>query len=165
MNISQTLALLITGIVSIGFLLFAMKYKFKKTAKINDDGKLKISFSIWAGMIFSSSSLILCKMLIILNEAVNIYKNFDTPIISILKTASIFLGLSAIWIIILLFLINFLSKLLFEDMNEQQEMENDNFTYFILKSLILLGSTIGLFPAFESLLNLFLPIVQTPFYH
>jgi hypothetical protein len=129
------------------------------------DGKLKTSFSIWAGAIFLSSCLILSKMLTTLNDALNIYKNFDSPIISALKTASIYIGLSSIWIIILIFIINILSNFIFDDRNEKQEMENDNYAYFILKSLMLIGSILTLLPAFESLLKIFLPIIQTPFYH
>jgi hypothetical protein len=142
-----------------------MQIKFKKLSKNNEDGKLKTSFSIWAGTIFLSSSLMLSKMLTTLNDALNIYKSFDSPIISALKTSSIYVGLSAIWIVILVFIINILSNLIFEDRKEKQEMENDNYAYFILKSLMLVGSTLALLPAFESLLKIFLPIIQTPFYH
>jgi hypothetical protein len=142
-----------------------MQIKFTKTSKNNEDGKLKTSFSIWAGTIFLSSSLMLSKMLTMLNDALNIYKSFDSPIISALKTSSIYVGLSAIWIVVLIFIINILSNLIFEDRKEKQEMENDNYAYFILKSLMLIGSILALLPAFESLLKIFLPIIQTPFYH
>jgi hypothetical protein len=165
MNITQALTLFVTGLISIALLLFAMQIKFKKLSKNNEDGKLKTSFSIWAGTIFLSSSLMLSKMLTILNDALNIYKSFDSPIISALKTSSIYVGLSAIWIVILVFIINILSNLIFEDRMEKQEMENDNYAYFILNSLMLVGSTLALLPAFESLLKIFLPIIQTPFYH
>jgi hypothetical protein len=165
MSISQTLTLFITGLISIALLLFAMQIKFTKTSKNNEDGKLKTSFSIWAGAIFLSSSLMLSKMLSMLNDALNIYKSFDSPIISALKTSSIYVGLSAIWIVVLIFIINILSNLIFEDRKEKQEMENDNYAYFILKSLMLIGSTLALLSAFESLLKIFLPIIQTPFYH
>ena len=165
MNISQALTLFVTGLISIALLLFAMQIKFKKLSKNNEDGKLKTSFSIWAGAIFISSSLMLSKMLTILNDALNIYKSFDSPIISALKTSSIYVGLSAIWIVLLVFIINILSNLIFEDRKEKQEMENDNYAYFILKSLMLIGSILTLLPAFESLLKIFLPIIQTPFYH
>lgn len=165
MNISQTLTLFVTGLISIALLLFAMQIKFTKLSKNNEDGKLKISFSIWAGAIFLSSSLMLSKMLTTLNDALNIYKSFNSPIISALKTSSIYVGLSAIWIIVLIFIINILSNLIFEDRKQKQEMENDNYAYFILKSLMLIGSTLSLLPAFESLLKIFLPIIQTPFYH
>ncbi len=165
MNISQTLTLFITGLISIALLLFALQIKFTKLSQNNEDGKLKTSFSIWAGAIFLASSLMLSKMLTTLNDALNIYKSFDSPIISALKTSSMYVGLSAIWIVVLVFIINILSNLIFEDRKEKQEMENDNYNYFILKSLMLIGSTLALLPAFESLLKIFLPIIQTPFYH
>lgn len=165
MNISQTLTLFVTGLISIALLLFAMQIKFTKLSKNNENGKLKTSFSIWAGAIFLSSSLVISKMLTTLNDALNIYKSFDSPIISALKTSSIFVGLSAIWMVVLIFIINILSYLILEDRKEKQEMENDNYSYFILKSLMLIGSTLALLQAFESLLKIFLPIIQTPFYH
>ena len=165
MNISQTLILAVTGIICIALLLLAMQIKLKKLSKNNDDGKLKTSFSIWAGAIFLSSSLMISKMLTLLNDALNIYKSFDSPIISTLKTSSIYVGLTAIWIIVIIYIINILSNLIFEDRKEKQEMESDNYPYFILKSLMLIGSTLAQFPAFESLLKIFLPIIQIPFYH
>ncbi len=165
MNISQTLTLFITGLISIALLLLALQIKFSKISQNGDDGKLKSSFSIWVGAIFIASSLMISKMLTNLNDALNIYKSFDSSIISTLKTSSIFLGLSAIWMVILIFIIKILSTLIFEDRKEKQEMENDNYSYFILKSLLLVGSTFALIPAFENLLKLFLPIIQTPFYH
>ena len=165
MNISQTLTLFVAGLISLALLLFAMQLKFKNLSKNNEDGKLKTSFSIWAGAIFLSSSLMLSNMLTTLNDALNIYQSYDSPIISALKTSSIFVGLSAIWIVVLIFIISILSNLIFEDRIEKQEMENDNYAYFILKSILLLGSALALLPAFESLLKVFLPIIQTPFYH
>jgi hypothetical protein len=165
MNISQTLTLFITGLISIALLLLALQIKFTKISQNDEDGKLKSSFSIWVGAIFIASSLMISKMLTNLNDALNIYKSFDSSIISVLKTSSIFLGLSAIWMVILIFIIKILSTLIFEDRKEKQEMENDNYSYFILKSLLLVGSTFALIPAFENLLKLFLPIIQTPFYH
>lgn len=165
MNISQTTTLLVTGLICIALALFAMQIKFSKISKTNDDGKLKNSFSIWAGAIFLASAFLLSTMLKTLNDALNIYKNFDSPIVSSLKTASIYLGLSIVWMIILIFINNVLTNLIFENRNEKQEMESDNNAYFILKSLFLIGSTFALLPAFESLLKIFLPIIQTPFYH
>jgi len=165
MNISQTLTLFITGLISLALLFFSMQIKFKKISKNNEDGKLKNSFSIWAGAIFLSSNLMLLKMLTTLNDALNIYSSFESPIISVLKTSSIFIGLSVIWLVITMYIIHTLSNLLFENRKEMQEMENDNYSYFILKSLMLIGSTLALLPAFESLLKIFLPIIQTPFYH
>jgi hypothetical protein len=165
MNISQTLTLFVAGLISIALLLFGMQIKFTKLSRNNEDGKLKSSFSIWVGAIFLASSLMISKMLTTLNDAINIYKSFNSPIISALKTSSIFIGLSAIWMLVLILIINILSILIFEDRKEKQEIQNDNYNYFILKSLILIGSTLALSPAFESLLKIFLPIIQTPFYH
>ena len=165
MNISQTLILFVTGLISIALLFFVLQMKFAKTSKNNDEGKLKISFSIWIGAIFLSTSLILSNMLATLIDALNIYESVNSSLINTLKTTSIFVGLSALWIVMLIFIIKILSILLFGDRKEKHEMESDNFSYFILKSLMLIGFTIALMPALQSLLKMFLPIIQTPFYH
>lgn len=162
---TQTSTLFITGIVSFALLLFAMQIKFRKISKNNTEGKLKFSFSIWAGALYLSSSFMLAKMLSLLNDALTIYISFNSDIWAYFKTISIFIGLTIASIIALNFLINVLSFLIFEDRKEIKEMENDNISYFILKSILIIGSTIALLPAFESLLKLFLPIIQTPFYH
>ena len=165
MNITQTTTLLITGLVSIAMILFAMQLKFAKISKTNEDGKLKTSFSIWIGAIFLASTFLFSSMLKTLNDALNIYKSFESPILSSLKTASIYLGLTTVWIIILILINNILVNLIYENRKEKQEMESDNYTYFILKAFLLVGSACALLPAFESLLKMFLPIIQTPFYH
>lgn len=162
---TQVIALFLTGLVSIGLLLVLLQLRFKKVSKINEDGKLKSSFSLWIGAIFLSTCIILSKALTTLNEGLNIYKSFDSPILNLFKIVSIFIGLSFLWIFIISITINLLSNLIFEDRKEKQELEIDNYNYFILKSLLLLGSTIALLQVFENLLKIFLPVIQTPFYH
>jgi hypothetical protein len=161
----QTPTLFITGIVSFALLLFALQIKFRKISKNNGEGKLKFSFSIWAGALYLSSSFMLAKMLSLLNDALTIYMSYNANIWAYFKTISIFIGLTIASIIALNFLINVMSFLIFEDRKEIKEMENDNISYFILKSILIIGSTIALLPALESLLKLFFPVIQTPFYH
>ena len=162
---TQTSTLFITGIVSFALLLFAMQIKFRKIPKNNAEGKLKFSFSIWAGALYLSSSFMLAKMLSLLSDALTIHKNFNANIWDYFETISIFIGLTIVSITALIFLINVLSFLIFDDRKEIREMDNDNVSYFILKSILIIGSTIALLPAFESLLKLFFPVIQTPFYH
>ncbi len=77
---TQTSTLFITGIVSFALLLFAMQIKFRKIPKNNAEGKLKFSFSIWAGALYLSSSFMLAKMLSLLSDALTIHKNFNSNI-------------------------------------------------------------------------------------
>ena len=76
----QTPTHYITGIESFALLLFAMQIKFRKISKNNGEGKLKFSFSIWAGALYLSSSFMLAKMLSLLSDALTIYKNFNANI-------------------------------------------------------------------------------------
>ena len=165
MDISQTLTLFTTGLVSISLLLFALQIKFAKNLKDNDGENFNKSFSVWVGSIFLSSCFVISKMLLMLNEALNIHKNIKSETLDYFKTISIFVGLSSIWVIILMVIVNTLSKLVFGSRTEKQELTADNQSYFILKSLFLIGNTIVLLSIFEGLLKIFFPQIQNPFYH
>ncbi len=165
MNVSITITLLITGIIAIGLLFFAMQIIFKKNKIENEEGITKKSFAIWCGLLFFSYCMILSTVLETLKEALIIYTNSTVDFGIELKTTCIFLGISFAWFSILYSITNILSKLIFQDRKNDIEIANDNFGYFLLKGLFILGSSIALLPVLETILKQFLPIIQTPFYH
>lgn len=165
MDISQTLTLFATGLISISLLLLALQVKFAKHLKNNEEQNLNTSFALWVGSIFLSACFVISKMLVILNDALKIHKSIKSEILDYFKTISIFIGLYSIWILILILIVNSLSKLVFGSRSEKLELTKNNQSFFILKSLFLIGSAFALLSIFEGLLKIFMPTIQTPFYH
>jgi hypothetical protein len=168
MNSYKSLWLLLTGIIAIAVLLITIRMLVKKiNNKTNEKGHFFYSYSIWIATIFLSGSLIMYKAISILNEAIdNINK---LPTINILKeitkTAILFVGMGGIWLIVLIGISNTLTSLLTSKRNVVLEMESDNKGFFIIRGMIIIGSSIILLPAQEELLRLFIPAFQLPFYH
>ncbi|MBK7735019.1 MAG: hypothetical protein IPI36_07175 [Chitinophagaceae bacterium] len=79
-----------------------------------------------------SASITSGKAINVLSEAIdNIYKNVANNIIGeVAKTASLFIGLSAVWFIIWYFVANLLSVIIVGKRNDQNEIEADNVSYF-----------------------------------
>ena len=45
------------------------------------------------------------------------------------------------------------------------EMESDNYSYFLIKGILLIGLILSFMPVYEIILSAFIPSVQIPFYH
>ena len=103
----------------------------------------------------------------LLSEAIdNIYKmNATNAFIETSKTASLFIGLSAVWFLICYFIANLLSTVITGNRNAVNEMEADSYAYFLIKGALVIGFILCLSPIFETLLRAFMPNVQLPFYH
>lgn len=168
MNTSKTISLTIAGLVAIAILLLVIKILVRKMKyKSEVDGRFRTSHGIWFASLFISASLLIAKAISILSESVdNILKmNITNPISEIFKASSIFIGLTAFWFVIWYLAANMLSPVVTGKRAGSVEMEIDNFVYFLIKGVIIIGFTISLLPIFESLLRVFIPATQLPFYH
>lgn len=165
MNISQTLTLFIVGFIALLFVLLLIQVSNAKNKIDNDKGKLKISFSLWNGSLFIGGAITIAKMLVLAHEAITIYTNASSNFLSTVKTSSIFLGLSAVWIVLVYFINKLFVLFLISKKDEKKELENDHWEYFLLKSILFIGSIIGLLPAYEDFLRIFMPSIHVGIYH
>ena len=168
MNTSKTIALIIAGLIAIAIVLLIIQLLLKKLKQKSElDGKLKLSYGIWFATLFIAAVLVTVKTMTILSEAIdNIYKmNATNAIVETSKAASLFIGLSAVWFLVWYFIANLLSTLITGNRNEVNEMEADNYAYFLIKGVLIIGFILCLSPIFETLLRAFMPSVQLPFYH
>jgi hypothetical protein len=106
------------------------------------------------------------KTLSVLNEVADtIYKvNSGNPILEIVETSVLFIGLSNTWLILWYFITKALSLLFTGKRNDSTEIESNNYVYFILKSIVFIGIVYSLMPVFESVLRAFLPNIEIPYY-
>ncbi len=168
MNTSKTITLTVSAIIAIAIMLLIIQLLLRKLkAKSEQEGRLKNSYGVWFATLFIAASITTGKAINMLSEAIdNIYKSFATNIIGeVAKTASLFIGLSAVWLIIWYFVANLLSVTIVGKRSDQYEIEIDNVSYFLIKGVLLIGFIFCLLPIFEILLRSFMPNVQIPFYH
>ena len=168
MNTSKTVTLTIVGIVAIVIMLLVIQLLIRNLkAKPEQEGRLKTSYGIWFTTLFVAATITMGKTITVLSEAIdNIYKNISTNIIGeVAKTASLFIGLSALWFIVWYFIANLLSVTILGNRKDQNEIEADNVSYFLVKGVLIIGFILCLLPVFEKILRTFMPIVQIPFYH
>jgi len=168
MNTSKTVTLTIVGIVAIIILLLMIQLLLRKLkTKSEQEGKVKQSYGVWFSTLFIAATITMGRTITILGEAFdNIYKNITTNIIGeVAKTASLFIGLSSFWFLVWYFVANLLSVTFLGNRKDQNEIESDNVSYFLIKGVLLIGFILCLLPVFEIILRAFMPNVQIPFYH
>lgn len=136
-------------------------------SKINSDGRLKLSFGIWYAAIFLSGANVISSITDIVFEVIdNLIKiqpaNFYFALV---KTISLVIGAGFIWLVLWFLVVKFLTKLIPLKFDENEEMEDDNFSYFIVKSAILIGIVFSLSSLLSLILRALIPNVEIPFYH
>jgi hypothetical protein len=168
MNTSKTVTLTIFGIVAIVIILLMIQLLLRKLKmKSDQEGRLKNSYGVWFATLFIAATIIMGRTISILGEAFdNIYKNVSTNIMGeVTKTASLFIGLSAFWFVVWYFVANLLSVTILGNRKDQNEIEADNVSYFLIKGILIIGFILCLLPVFEIMLRTFMPNVQIPFFH
>lgn len=135
-------------------------------AKKDEEGKIKISYGIWFSVLFLSGSSILTSIITISLEAIsNIYKMQPKSLIGeLVRTLGSVILLAFVWYFVWFFIIKLLVKIIY-NANDEQEMDNDSYGYFLIKGVVLLGTIFSLSPILELLLRTVVPTIAIPFYH
>ena len=167
MELTKTITLTSVGIIAFAISLTVTQLLIRKEkSKSESEGKILLAY----GILFSSwvicFSLLNFKSLSVLNEfADTIYKvNTTNPITEIAKTSVLFIGLTNTWLILWYFITKALSVLFTGKRNEENEIESNNYVYFILKGIVFIGFVYSLMPVFEVVLRSFFPNIEIPFY-
>lgn len=168
MNTSKTAILTIAVLISLAILILILQlFSRRPKSKNSEDGKLKLSYGLWFATLFLSGSLIMAKVIAVFSETIaNVYKiNPSNRIFESFKMGSLFIGLGIAWLLLWYFIVNILSIIVMGKRNEMKEIETDNYAYFLVRGVLLIGFTICLLPVFEIIIRAFMPSVQIPFYH
>ncbi|MDH7462591.1 hypothetical protein QEG73_14940 [Chitinophagaceae bacterium 26-R-25] len=168
MENTKAVILSIAAFISLAIIIMVIQFLSRKLKnKSHEDGKIKLSFGIWFSTFFLSASLIMARTIVVFGEAVdNVYKiTPDRGLFESFKKGSLFIGLSILWLLIWYIAVNRLSYLVMGKRKPANEIDIDNYTFFIVRGILLIGFTICLLPAFDIILREFIPSVQIPFYH
>jgi hypothetical protein len=167
MDITKTIALTSVGIIAFAISLSVTQLLIRKEKKKSEnEGKILLAY----GVLFSSwvicFSLLNFKTLSILNEFVDtIYRvNTTNPLTEITKTSVLFIGLTNTWLIIWYYITKVFSLLFAGKRNEVNEIECNNYGYFVLKGIVFIGFVYSIMPVFEIVLRTFFPNIEIPFY-
>jgi len=167
MDISKTITLTSVGIIAFAISLTVTQLFIRKEkSKSENEGKILLAYGILFSSWVISFSMLNFKTLSVLNEfADTTYKiNSGNPILEIVETSVLFIGLSNTWLILWYFITKALSLLFTGKRNDSTEIESNNYVYFILKSIVFIGIVYSLMPVFESVLRAFFPNIEIPFY-
>ncbi|KQR72327.1 hypothetical protein [Pedobacter sp. Leaf176] len=147
------------------FIIYFLTNKFK--SKLNEDGKIKVSFGIWYAALFLSGSDVISVVIDTVTEVIDNLLKINPPNfnLQLVQSISLIIGAGFIWFILWFLVIKFLINTIKIKVDEHQEMEDDNYGYFIIKAAMLIGLIFSLSPLLSLILRTLIPNVETPFYH
>ena len=168
MNTSKTVILTIAVLIALAILIMILQILSRKVKNKNsEDGKMKNSYGVWFATLFLSGSLIMERVIFIFSETIdNVYKiSSSNNLFESFKMGSLFIGSGVVWLLLWYFIVNILAIIIMGKRNDVKEIETDNYSYFLVRGILLIGFTICLLSVFEIILRGFMPSVQIPFYH
>lgn len=167
MDITKTITLTSVGILAFAISLTVTQLLIRKEkSKSESEGKILLAY----GILFTSwvicFSMLNFKTLSVLSEFTDtIYKvNTVNPLTEIAKTIVLFIGLTNTWLILWYFITKALSVIFTGKRKDVNEIESNNYVYFILKGIVFIGFVYTLMPVFEGVLRTFYPNIEIPFY-
>jgi hypothetical protein len=153
---------LITFIISITQIKFLLKRSLIAIEK-----ETNISYAIWSVCLLIGFHILNFKSITIASEALDmIYKlNISNPWFELFRITTIFIVLTSSCFIVSYFVINYVSIILLGKLKNTAELQNNNFSFFLIKGFLFICLTSCLLVFLDRLLRSFLPILSAPFYH
>lgn len=158
--------LVIIGVVSISISLTIIQLLLRKQkVKSEDENKINLAYGILFSTWVICLTLLNLKSINVLDEYVDliIKTNKENPIKEISKVSVFFIGIVNLWGILWHYISKVFSAIFVANRNDTKEVEKNNYSYFLMKGVILLCLILSLMPVFELLLRMFFPI-EIPFY-
>lgn len=167
MDTTKIITLIVFGIVAVAISLNIIK-QFLRNAKSKSEkeGKLNLSFCILFLAWVISYSQINMKSVSAMNDYIDTVQknNLINYWAQIANTSILFIGLTNVWLIFCYLITQALSLLILDKRSIVKEIENNHYTYFLMKGIVFIGFVYCLMPTFELLLGIFLPKVEIPYY-
>jgi hypothetical protein len=167
MDITKTITLTSIGIIAFAISMTVTQLFIRKEkSRSESEGKILLAFGILFASWVISFSLLNFTTLSVLNEFTDTIckTNTKNPFTEVTKTSVLFIGLTNTWLVLWYYITRALSVLFTGKRNDTNEIENNNYVYFISKGIVFIGFVYTVMPVFESVLRAFLPNIEIPFY-
>lgn len=169
MDITKTILLVSVTIIAFAVSLTVTQLFIKKEKTISEnEGKLKLSFAVYISTWVILFSILNLKMIGLVEEFIDSLYKINTnknPLMEAIKTSAIMISITNVWLVLWYYAGHVFSLILMGKRKPLNELENDNYSYFIIKGIVIISFMSLLMPFFEKLLRMFLPQIEIPFYH
>lgn len=167
MDTTKIIMLTLIGIIAMAISLTVTQLFLRKAkTKSENEGKINLAYGIlFLGWVISFS-LINVKSISIMSEFIDtVYKtNSANHMAEIATTSVMFIGLNNVWLILWYFITQAFSLLIAGKRKDINEIENNHYTYFLMKGIFFICFVYCIMPVFEMLLRIFLPSIEIPYY-
>ncbi|MBK0370089.1 hypothetical protein [Flavobacterium agrisoli] len=159
----------IVAICAIVLLFYTISFiSRKRFALVNNEPKVNTSYTIWLMAILIAFFIFLKPALEAIENTIEILiysKTVDNTFWEVMQKIIVFVGFTFLFTFSTYFISNGILISVFGKRLEAVEMTNDNFTYFLIKGVVLLGLAFSILTVYQHLLDWFIPAVHAPFYH
>ena len=168
MNKQSLFFTVLVAVLSTIILFLLLQFLTKKLKfKTENENKLSTSYTIWFTSILLSFFILLKPALEQIENAIEIIifsKTIENTFLEVMENIILNIGFTFIITFIFYLLVNLIFKISNVTKNDNIEMENNNFNYFLIKGTTLLLLTFSLSTVYNHFLQWFAPIVDTIFY-
>lgn len=167
MDTTKVISLTLIAIIFMAIALTITQLFIRKAKiKSENEGRANLSFGILFSTWIFAFTILNLESISIMSEFLDLLEKTSSlnPTLEILKTSTLFVGLTNIWLIIVYYISKAFSIIFLGNKNNTYEIENNNYTYFLICGILFVSFIYFLSPVFEIILRLFLPSIETPFY-
>lgn len=157
-----------TSLVVFGLLLLLIRFLGRKLRPVSENQEgLKTSYAIYSGSLLISGAILFLRALPLIPEGFEIQWNIysESYVIEALQFVATLTGFTFLWLLCVVFISRFLTPVILGDRTDTIEMERDNAPYFIVNGLSVIGLSLIAASVIEIFLRIFMPVMDTPYYH
>ncbi|RZJ68707.1 MAG: hypothetical protein EOO50_00575 [Flavobacterium sp.] len=166
---TQSIALtIVSGLIVFGFLFFLIKIFSRKFKTITEtESETKISYSLYTFGILIGGCILFSKAIPLIPQGFEIQWNQhqESFVLEALEFVATVIGFSFLWLGVIHFSVDALTFVIMGKRDEKIEMERNNFSFFLTKSIAFVGLSILASSIIENFLRLFMPTLDMPFYN
>lgn len=157
MNILKIFALLVSTIVYFGVGILLIKLLLKKVStKGEEEGNFKLSYTILLAGLLLALTIIFIKSTEPINYNIEylLSNGGKMDVLGILKNMFLIIGIGLLSFILVFYTAKIFTMFIYKNRNELIEMENDNYTFFIINSVLLVCFSLLILPIIIDIISL-----------
>ncbi|MXV50340.1 hypothetical protein GS399_05095 [Pedobacter sp. HMF7647] len=163
--LTMSLAISVFLIVLVGLIWGLLWKRFK--SKNAADGNLNPAYVTWFSGLFVAGLIVLSDVMKAVQEASDNLLKLDADGLK-MNTAKTILVIEAValcWFIVLYLVVESVFRLLFRKVDEHVQMQEEMVSYFLFKGFFVVGVVYSFSVVLQTVLRLFIPSVDLPFFH